>query len=139
MLLNNELEENGITVLAPDKGWLYAHPHRSRVLYSEGFRPLPTEKNMSPGQVERRFLKSLGQASLVYLHNPEGYLGTMTSMELGFALGDNKPIYAKQPLEPGELALENIELWLVLSRGIKVVPIPEIVADYHATQVPINA
>ncbi len=79
-----EFRELGVKVLAPQTGWLYIPPSiitpRDRL-----FRQLPSEKYMDVRQIEDSFLGSLAIARFHYIENPEGYIGSSTAMEIGFA------------------------------------------------------
>lgn len=130
--LYEELEDNGIKVLAPDKGWLYTSSHRAKILYPDGFRSLPSERGMSPAEVEYEFLRHLGNASLLYLFNEEGYIGNMAAFELGHAFSLNKPVYARQSIQAEQFAIENIALYLTLKDYVRAVHIPGIREDLLA-------
>ena len=131
----DELEDNNIRVLGPEKGWFAVA--RNRLILPDEFgsvRPLPNEKGMPPAAIENQFLAQLHKANFTYLANFEDYVGEMTAFEIGHAIGWKKPIYSHKALDvdfmdkwqdwnPGTLDL--------LARFIRVVPIPEIEEDYH--------
>ena len=100
--LINEFADYGVTVLEPTKGWLYIPGARKQPVGT--FRPLPQEVGMNATEVELRFLSAVKRAHFVYLHNQSNYLGVMTSLELGFAIGKNKSVFALEPI-----TLENFE------------------------------
>jgi len=100
--LIDEFADYGVTVLEPTKGWLYVPGILKEPVGT--FKPLPQEVGMDASQVERRFLSAIARAHFVYLHNQSGYLGVMSSLELGFTIGKNKPIFAREPI-----TLENFE------------------------------
>lgn len=129
----DELMDNGIEVLSPEKGWLYLPPHRRLQIEQTGEgRPLPSEQGMTLPQIEDSFLSELGRASFVYLVNMGGYMGESTFLEIGHALGHKKPLYAQQPL--GEMPLNwdgRRSQWDFLARQVVSIPIPDIVEDFH--------
>lgn len=125
------LEETGIRVLEPTKGWL-AMPSFEVIerLNNGQVRPLPSEELLSTRQIEDRFLKALKKSNLLYLMNQEGYIGNSTALELGFALGRNKPIYALEDLNFDLLEIDDLNLMLLLEESINVMP-PEYVFDHY--------
>ena len=129
----DELGDNGIDVLSPEKGWLYLPPHRRLQVEDAGTgRPLPTEQGMTLPQIETSFLRELGRASFVYLMNVEGYMGVMTHYEIGHALGYKKPLYAHQPLGAMPLNWDGRRSqWDFLAEQAVSVPIPDIAEDFH--------
>lgn len=127
------LEETGIQVLEPTKGWLILPSLEltERLRYGQ-VRPLPTEENLSTKEIEERFLKALGKASFMYLMNPGGYVGLSASLEIGFALAGEKPIYALESLDYDALEIDDLSWRETLTKVITVLP-PKMVAA-HFTQ-----
>lgn len=121
-----DFRDCGVVVIAPDAGWLYLPPHRVEPADQEGFRPLPTEQGMGPGEVERAFLAKLREADFVYVFNQDSYVGLSTSLEIGYALGLGKPIYSRQPIDPAGILIENPGLQAVISERVTVLPISEV-------------
>lgn len=39
----------------------------------------------------------IDQADVVFIFNPKGYIGNSVTLEIGYALGKNKPVYALEP------------------------------------------
>jgi hypothetical protein len=64
-----------------------------------GFWPLLEEKNMTIKQVEDGFLRSIKRSDFVYVVNPDGYIGSTVSMEVGFCIGNNIPIYTLKEID----------------------------------------
>ncbi len=66
---------------------------------------------------------AITQAEALYVINPGGYIGTLVKIEIGFALGKNKPVYFSHAtdsvdldsLSTGVIPLDSIEKFL----GIK--------------------
>jgi hypothetical protein len=107
----DEFTELGVTVLAPNKGWLYKPPLRrfQKEDLINFFRPLPSEIGMRIKEIEDAFLASLRKSDFVYVVNPEGFIGTMVSFEIGYALASNVPIYSqRQILDQGLISLGYI-------------------------------
>lgn len=105
----------GVTVLAPDKGWLYLPP--TRILDREAFsrfRPLPTELGMSIRQIEESFLNAIARSDFIYIVNPDGFIGDTVAFELGFALASQIDIYSKRPITPD--ADMDLEMITILSK-----------------------
>lgn len=125
------LEETGVRVLEPTKGWLVLPPHVLTERLQHGqVRPLPTEESLTTMEIEQRFLRALGKASLVYIMNQEGYIGLSTSMEIGYALANNKPLYALRPLDYDVLEVDDLALRDTLTQAVTVLP-PEMVAAHY--------
>lgn len=108
----------GVTVLAPDKGWLYKPPLRQfeKEDLVNFFRPLPSEIGMRIKEIEDAFLASLRKSDFVYVLNPEGFIGNMVSFEIGYALASKIPIYSqRQILDQGLVSLGVIADVKILS------------------------
>ncbi len=137
----DEFQDNNISVLAPEKGRLFLPKQRIiRLDEIQSMRPLPNERDINPNQIEKEFLTQLKRADFMYLMNLEDYIGLSVALEIGAALGDRKPIYAKKPIDrenmwtqdwtPGHLEL--------LSNYVRVVAIPEIIDDYYSSEIIAN-
>jgi hypothetical protein len=99
-----ELKGLNVTVLGPDLGGLCKYDADLVGKYlgidkEIDFFPLASERNMTPGQVETDFLKKIRKSNFVYLVNPKGYVGNCVSMEIGFCMGKNIPIYSLCPVD----------------------------------------
>jgi hypothetical protein len=126
------LEETGIKVLEPTRGWLIMPTLEiTKRLRSGQIRPLPTEEGLTARQIEDRFLRALGRANLLYLMNQEGYVGSSSALEMGYALGENKPMYALEPLDYDAMEIDDFSLRETLSGAVVVLP-PEKVAAHYA-------
>lgn len=125
------LEETGVKVLEPTRGWLIMPPFEvTRRLQDGQVRPLPTEETLTTKQIEDRFLAALAQADLMYLVNQENYVGSSTGLEIGFALGKDKPIYAQEPLDYTAMGIDDISFRGVLDSAIIILP-PEEVCEHY--------
>ena len=118
-----ELQDLGVTVLAPDKGWLYIPP-TGAAKSKEDFRPLPSERYMNPKQVEDSFLNSIRQSDFLYVLNLEGYIGNTVSLEIGFAVALEIPVFMNR--EPSIL-LDLDERWEEIKSKIVICTIQEAV------------
>jgi hypothetical protein len=126
------LEETGIHVLEPAKGWLLLPNSEliDRIHYGQ-LRPLPSEEKLLARQIEDRFLRALGRSSLMYIMNKEGYIGTSTAFEMGSAVALLKPLYAVEPLNFEALEIDDLALQQTLSEAVTVLP-PELVAGHFS-------
>lgn len=125
------LEQTGITVLEPTKGWLIMPQLEivERLKYGQ-IRPLPSEEKLTTREIEERFLRALGKANLMYLMNQGGYLGSSAALEIGYALGTNTPIYALEPLNYQAMEADDLTMRQLLADAVTVLP-PEIVAEHY--------
>ena len=65
---------------------------------------------------------AITQAEALYVINPDGYIGTLVKIEIGFAIGRNKPVYFSHPtnsvdldsLSTGIIPLDSLEEFLYL-------------------------
>lgn len=103
-----EFEELGVRVLAPDKGWLARQSLAVVRLEPQPPRPLPSERGLSPKQIEDRFLAALKRANFHYLMNVDGYLGDMSAFELGHSLAWQKPMYAKEAYDFNQMEMYDL-------------------------------
>ncbi len=120
--------ELGVTVLAPDKGWLYIPPQKifSASAQARQFRPLPSERGMSVGQIEHEFLTSLSNSDFVYVVNLNGYVGEVVAMEIGVAMALGVPIYSQEPISP---ILDADPTWKERVSQIPTLSIEEVVKE----------
>ena len=91
----DEFQDLNVTVLAPEKGWLYIPSAKQS---NKHFRPLPTEIGKTIKQIEDEFLKALDKSDILYVLNPEGFIGSSASLEIGFAVGKGIPIFSKKKI-----------------------------------------
>lgn len=70
-------------------------PERERLSTSDHYR------RIVPGLVFHH-LQRIREADIVYVYNPEGYIGVNTTLEIGAAHALNKPIFAFSPEKPYE-------------------------------------
>jgi ABC-type uncharacterized transport system substrate-binding protein len=53
-------------------------------------------------------LEKIDKADVVYVVNPDGYVGKSVSIDIGYAYARNKPIYAMHPIDdPPVMSLVN--------------------------------
>jgi NTP pyrophosphatase (non-canonical NTP hydrolase) len=63
------------------------------------------EEAKDPKQSEGKHLKAIKKAHLLYLVNPEGRLGKLVNLELGYALAYHKPVFALEKINEPALRL----------------------------------
>ena len=111
-----EFNDHGIKVLAPEKGWLIIPKGLIYRVNKNSFRPLPSERGMSVRQIENSFLENISRSHFLYVDNREGYFGETASLEIGFALAREIPVFFRQ--KPTAL----IELEIEIDESIVVEP-----------------
>ena len=52
------------------------------------------EKDDSVGAIQRHHLQAISLSDFLWLHAPEGYIGTSTAMEIGYAYHNGTPIFS---------------------------------------------
>jgi nucleoside 2-deoxyribosyltransferase len=113
-------------VLAPDKGWLYIPPQKIHNPTDYEFRLLPSEEGMSIKEIEDDFLSSVRKSDFLYVVNPEGYIGETVSMEIGFALALDIPVFLQEKMSQ---FLDLDERWDEIIHSLKVCTIQEAIAE----------
>ena len=121
-----ELSDLGVTVLAPDKGWLHISPQKITNPKDYEFRHLPTEKGMSIKEVENDFLLSVAKSDFLYVVNPNGYIGDMVAMEIGYAIALDIPVFLQQEVSQ---FLDLDERWDEIKPKLRVCTIQEAIQD----------
>lgn len=95
--LHEEFADSRVRVLEPSLGWLYVPTQI--IAPTIGFRPLPDERHMSGIKaIEERFMRAVRQSDFLYLYNTEQYVGASAGLEIGCAIANEKPIFAKEPI-----------------------------------------
>jgi len=86
--LYRELATNGVQILSP---------HRLDLIddQTEFVRDI-AEKNLSVMEIEKHHLTALYQSDFMWLHCPDGYVGTSAAFEMGVAFSRNIPIYSNE-------------------------------------------
>lgn len=121
--LHDEFADYGIAVLEPTKGW---QPLPFGSIIMPDFRPLPVERGMSIDAIEQRFLDAIKKSDFSYVYNPESYIGLSAALEMGFAIGEGKPIYAKETPDFLELSDGDLNQKAYYEKRIAVASIAEI-------------
>jgi NTP pyrophosphatase (non-canonical NTP hydrolase) len=94
----SELKEAGCAVLSPlDLDF---------VAEIDGFVYGPHDWGRSSAEVEQRHLRAMEKANLVWLHCPDGYVGTSAAMELGFARALGIRVFAAEL--PDDVTLSDL-------------------------------
>lgn len=81
-------ESLGIEVLSP-KASKVINP-------GDEFAVLETDDTDDPKTLEQRHLDAIAAADALYLHDPDGYIGDSSKMELGWAIALGKPVFCKE-------------------------------------------
>lgn len=88
--------------------------------------PITTEKIELTAERMKKLCQdhfnAITQAEALYVINPGGYIGTLVKVEIGYALGKNKPVYFSHPtdlvdldsLSTGIIPLDSLEDFLYL-------------------------
>ena len=121
-----ELSDLGVTVLAPDRGWLYVPPQKIVNASDYKFRHLPTEKGMSIKEVEDDYLSSVKKSDFLYVINPKGYVGETASMEIGYAIALSVPVFLQQEVNQ---FLDLDERWDEIKPKLTVCTIQEAITE----------
>ena len=125
-LAYQHLKELGFNVLSPTN--VSIETEEDGFVYMEG------ESRYSPEVIESRHLDAILRATFVWLHAPEGYVGTSGSLEVGFARAAGIPIYSQDEIRDPVLRqfVEKLtspdDLLHVLSRILSTPPRPPISA-----------
>ncbi|MFH1970963.1 MAG: hypothetical protein ABIJ05_01070 [Patescibacteria group bacterium] len=123
----DELNELGVTVLSPSKGWLYKPSQRIFNPKEDKFRPLPSETGMGIKEIEDDFLSNVKKSDFLYVINPEGYIGNVVGLEIGFAIASGIPVFLQQKINP--LIIENDSIWQEIEPKLKVCSIEEAITQ----------
>lgn len=90
-----ELKDLGCEVLSPSNIEV-----ESEV---EGFVYMKGESVLAPDLIELRHLQAIERSNFVWLHAPEGYVGTSASLEVGFARAAGVPVFSKSEIQDAVL------------------------------------
>jgi len=91
-----EFEKYEVKVLSP--------AHTSPKNPGDEFVLFDGETTEDPKELEELHLKGIKNSDFLYVVNPGGYIGNSATMEIGYALALNIPIYALE--EPEEFILK---------------------------------
>jgi nucleoside 2-deoxyribosyltransferase len=97
----------GITALFPN---LDSGPNKDKL-------DMETMKNLC-----RDHFKAIDRSDALYVIDPDGYIGTLVTVEIGYALGSGKPVYLSETantldlnsLAAGVIPLDSIERFLAM-------------------------
>ncbi len=87
--LINQFEKSGIQVMSPKKSFIIDDVDGFVILNSD-------EKNQQPFIIQEHVFENIKKSDVVYVWNPEGYLGNSTCYEIGKIMGMRKPILFKE-------------------------------------------
>lgn len=91
--IRNQFEEDGFQVLAPPRGNVVGQIDNFPMLEGDN----PTD---DPLDLEDQFLMAGMASDLIYIVNPDGYMGDLSSFETGVFGAWGVPIYSYQPINP---------------------------------------
>ena len=98
--LIDKFERNGIQVMSPQKSFI--------VDDIEGFVILDTdEKNQKPFIIQEHVFENIKKSQIVYVWNPDGYLGNSTCYEIGKITEMEKTIIFKEFPKDLPIRVEN--------------------------------
>lgn len=97
--LFQELEATGCRILSP-LSLDFANP-------GEAFVTTTNDQYFSISELERFHLRALREADVIWLHNPDGYVGLSAAYELGYAAALQKKIFAFEPPQDQMLATQT--------------------------------
>ena len=128
----DEMTDLGVTVLSPEKGWLYKPPQRIYNPSDDKFRPLPSEKGIGPKEIEDEFLASVKKSDFLYVINLTGYVGETVCLEIGYAIAKKVPVFLKEEISP--LIMESSEAWLEIKPKLKVCSIKDAINEVKSSR-----
>lgn len=98
--LIDKFERNGIQVMSPQKSFI--------VDDIDGFVILDTdEKNQKPFIIQEHVFENIKKSQIVYVWNPDGYLGNSTCYEIGKITEMKKTIIFKELPKDLPIRIEN--------------------------------
>jgi NTP pyrophosphatase (non-canonical NTP hydrolase) len=98
------------------------------VLEREGFVYADDDQHLPPLEIERRHLERLRSSDFVWLHAPNGYLGSSGAFELGIASMAGVPVFCREA--PSDVTLRHF---------VTVVESPEVAASESRARSPQSA
>jgi NTP pyrophosphatase (non-canonical NTP hydrolase) len=93
-----DLQEAGCLILSPSDAEFVSEV--------EGFVFGRSDLGKETREIEARHLRAMEQADFVWLHCPDGYVGTSAAMELGFAQAVGLRVFARE--RPADLMLADL-------------------------------
>ena len=125
-----EFTDLGVRVLAPPIGPVFSTPSHRHVLTPKDFRPLPSERNHSPADVEESFLRYLSRSDFGYVVDINGYVGPVVNFEMGFALANRIPLFLQYPIN---IALDSDPAWQGVISRLPVASPSLVVSRLHSS------
>ncbi len=104
-----ELNSMGFTCLAPSP-FKFRDKNNPSEFIKEWSILTQKEKLKASRDAESTFMQKIDRSDIVYIINPDGYIGASVTLEIGYAFAKSKPIFA----------LENISDITVMSLIDKV-------------------
>jgi len=88
-------------------GWEVLSPSKSRIINpGDEFPILESDRGSSELEIESKHLAAISNADLLFIVNPEGYIGNSTALEIGWARSLALPIYSLEI--PAEKLFRNL-------------------------------
>lgn len=108
------LTKHGFSVLAPEPSHI-RHGHKPEKLKEEQYDRKTLERWEAEGA--RAHLANIRKSDMLYVYNPNSYLGPAVAVEIGYALALKKPIYAYHPVN--DITLTNFVTAVVEPEQLK--------------------
>jgi NTP pyrophosphatase (non-canonical NTP hydrolase) len=124
--IHEELRDLGCTVLSPTE----VAPARE----IDGFVYMKGEETELPQQIELKHLDAIQRSTFVWLHAPNGYVGTSASLEVGFAHAQGIPVYSTAKLSESSIQafvhkVDSVESVIAMAKSHQLpVPTPNLLA-----------
>ena len=89
-------------------------PHRIDFVSEEkGFVKTAAEKECTFEELQQHHVRAISEADFVWLHAPEGHVGTSAAFEIGYAAAKGVPVFSRNsPVDPA------IERYVKLRRSL---------------------
>jgi NTP pyrophosphatase (non-canonical NTP hydrolase) len=95
--IHEEFTDHGCVVLSPKR----VEPAQE----VDGFVYMKGEETETPQHIELKHLEAIQNATFVWLHAPEGYVGLSAALEVGFAHSQGIPVFCQTQVS--ELVLQS--------------------------------
>lgn len=128
----DELTDLGVTVLSPEKGWIYKPPQKILNSADFQFRQLPSETGMPLKNVEDEFLLSVGKSDFLYVVNPGGYVGNSVYLEIGYAIASGVKVFIQEEIKFH--GIENGDMWQEIKPKLTVCTIEQAVTEIKSKE-----
>lgn len=93
-----EFEKNGVTILSPNVSKIKNENNEFIYFKSDKRKPIKI--------IEKTHLLNISHSDFLFIVNPNGYIGTSSLLEIGYALANNKKIFSSN--SPNDVLLKDI-------------------------------